>query len=139
MISSDESSFCECLKNELQMSKIEYLSEIFGHLNGLNSNMQGRNEQILTATEKLVAFKKKVAIWKNRLKVDDLEMFPSVRKTCLTEMILIISAHLTCLENRIQEYFPSISIEEFDWICNPFLDLLVTNLSNFHFYEKRRN
>ena len=139
MISSDESSFCECLKNELRMSKIEYLSEIFVHLNGLNSNMQGRTEKILTATKKLVAFKKKVAIWKNRLKVDDLEMFPSVRKTCLTEMILIISAQLTCLENRIQEYFPSISIEEFDWIRNPFLDLSVTNLSNFHFYEKRRN
>ena len=118
------------------MSKIEYLSEIFGHLNGLNSNMQGRNENILTATDKLVAFKKKVAIWKNRLKVDDLDMFPSVRKTCFTEMIPIISAHLTCLENRIQEYFPSISIEEFDWIRNPFLDLSVTNLSNFQLCEE---
>ena len=96
------------------MSKIEYLSEIFGHLNGLTSDMQGRNENILTATDNLVAVKKKVAIWKNRLKVDNLDMFPSVRKTFLTEMILIISAHLRCLENRIQEYFPSISIEEFD-------------------------
>ena len=46
------------------MSKIEYLSEIFGHLNGLTSNMQGRNENISTATDKLVAFQK-VAIWKN--------------------------------------------------------------------------
>ena len=120
------------------MSKIEYLSEIFGHLNlgRLNSNMQGRNENILTATDKLVAFKKKVAIWKKRLKVDDLDMFPSVRKTCFTEMIPIISAHLTCLENRIQEYFPSISIEEFDWIRNPFLDLSVTNLSNFQLCEE---
>ena len=35
--------FCKKLKNELWMSKIEYLSEIFGHLNSLNSNMQGRN------------------------------------------------------------------------------------------------
>ena len=51
-------------------------------------------------------------------------------------MILIISAHLTCLGNRIQEYFPSISIEEFDWIRNPFLDLSVTNLSNFHLCEE---
>ena len=42
------------------MSKIEYLSEMFGHLNGLNSNMQGRNENILTATDNLVAFKKKL-------------------------------------------------------------------------------
>ena len=30
--------FCKYHKNELLMSKIEYLSEIFRHLNGLNSN-----------------------------------------------------------------------------------------------------
>ena len=59
--------------------------------------MQGRNENILTMTDKLVAFKKKVVMWKNRLKVDDLDMFPSVRKTCVTEMILIINEHLTSL------------------------------------------
>ena len=64
-----------------------------------------RNENILTATDKLVNFKKKIAIWKNRMKVDDLDMFPSVRKTCVTEMILIISEYLTCLENKIEEYF----------------------------------
>ena len=128
--------FVNALKMNCRMSKMEYLSEIFGHLNVLTSNVQGRNENILTATDKLVAFKKKVAIWKNRLKVDNLDMFPSVRKTCLTEMILIISAHLTCLENIIQEYFPSISIEEFDWIHNPFLDLSVTNLSNFRLCEE---
>ena len=128
--------FCKNLKNELWMSKIEYLSEIFGHLNSLNSNMQGRNENILTATDKLVTFKKKIAIWKNRMKVDDLDMFPSARKTCVTEMILIISEHLTCLQNKIEEYFPSISIEEFDWIRNPFLDLSVNNLSNFEIREE---
>ena len=42
------------------MSEIEYLSEIFGHRNSLNNNMQGRNENILTATDKLGAFKKKL-------------------------------------------------------------------------------
>ena len=99
--------------------------------------MQGRNENILTVTDKLVAFKKTFAICKNRLKVDDLDMLPSDHKTCLTEMILIISAHLTCLENRIQEYLPSISSKEFYWICNPFLDLSVTNLSNCHLCEEK--
>ena len=128
--------FCKYLKNELWMSKIEYLSEIFGYLNSLNSNMQGRNENILTATDKLVAFKKKIAIWKNRMKVDELNMFPSVRKTCVTEMIPIISEHLTCLENKIEEYFPSISIEEFDWVRNPFLDLSNINVSNFELCEE---
>ena len=128
--------FCKYLKNDLWMSKIEYLSEIFEHLNSLNSNMQGRNENILTATDKLVTFKKKIAIWKNRIKVNDLDMFPSVCKTCITKMIPIISEHLTCLENKIEEYFPSISIEEFDWIRNPFLDLSIINPSNSDLCEE---
>ena len=33
--------FCKYYKNELWMSIIEYFSEIFRHLNSLNSNMQG--------------------------------------------------------------------------------------------------
>ena len=72
--------FCKYHKNELWMSKIEYLSEIFRHLNSLNSNMQGRNENILTATEKLVAFKKKVAMCKKRIREDNLDTFPLVQK-----------------------------------------------------------
>ena len=40
------------------------------------------------------------------------------------------------LENKIEEYFPSMSIEEFDWICNPFLDLSIINLSNFELCEE---
>ena len=72
----------------------------------------------------------------NRLKVDEFDMFPSVRKACLTEMNLITNEHLTSLENETQEYFPSISIEKFDWIRNPFLDLSATNLSNVHLCEE---
>ena len=84
------------------MSKIEYLSEIFRHPNSLNSNMQGKIENILTATDKLVAFKKK-AIWKKRMREDNLDIFPLVQKTCVTEIIPIIGEHLTCLENKIKQ------------------------------------
>ena len=97
------------------MSKIEYLSEIFRHGNSLNSNMQGRNENILTATNKLVVFKKKVTIRKKRMREDNSDTFPLVQKTCVTEMTpIIIGEHLTCLENKIKLYFFSISTEEFD-------------------------
>ena len=48
--------FCKYLKNELLMSKIEYLSEIFRHLNNLNSKTLGRNENIFTATDKISCF-----------------------------------------------------------------------------------
>ena len=128
--------FCKYLKNELWMCKIQYLSEIFRHLNSLNSNMQRRNENILMATNKLVVFKKKVAIGKKRMKENNLAIFPLIHKTCVAKIIPIIVEHLTCLENGIEEYFPSISIEQFDWIHNPFIDLSIINFSNVKLCEE---
>ena len=55
---------CKYFNDELWMSEVEYLTKIFGHLNSLNSNMQGRNENILTLIDKLVAFKKASCIEK---------------------------------------------------------------------------
>ena len=63
------------------------------------------------------------------MREDNLDTFSLVQKTSVTEMIPIIGEHLTCLENKIKQYFFSISIEEFDWICNLFLDLSVIVLS----------
>ena len=52
--------FCKYLRNDFWLSRLEYLTEIFGQLNRLNSGMQGRNEDILTSTDKSVAFRKKL-------------------------------------------------------------------------------
>ena len=54
--------FCKYLRCEFWMAKMEYLTEIFGQLNIVNSSMQGRNENIITSTDKLVAPKKKIVI-----------------------------------------------------------------------------
>jgi len=79
--------------------------------------------------DKLVAFTKKVILWKSRVKAGTLDMFPLVCKTFVKEMIPIIVEHLTCLEMRVEEYFPSINVDESDWIRNPFVKL--TDSSNF--------
>ena len=75
--------FCEYLQCEFWLSRLEYLAEIFAHLNSLNISMQGREENILTSSDKLLAFKKKVAIWKNRAKDGNFKMFPLVRESCI--------------------------------------------------------
>ena len=54
-------------------------------------------------------------------------MFPLVRKACVEKIILIIIEQLTCLENIMEEYFPSISIDNFYWIRNNFVNLTVIN------------
>ena len=98
--------FCKYHRNDLWLSRLEYLTEIFAQLNRLKSSMQGRNENILTSTDKLIAFTNKVTLWKSRMKAGSLDMFPLVRKTCMKEMIPVIVEHLTCLGRRVEEYFP---------------------------------
>ena len=98
------------------MAKMEYLTEIFGRLNIVNSSMQGRNEDILTSTDKLVALKRKIIIWKNREKLGEFDMFPTMNTK---EMIPIVVEHLTALEENIDHYFPSLNTEKYDWVRNP--------------------
>ena len=63
-------------------------------------------------------------------------MFPLVRKTSVEKKIPIIIEHLTCLENRIGEHFPSISIRNFDWNRNHFVNLTITNPLSFELREE---
>ena len=63
-------------------------------------------------------------------------MFPLVRKACVKKMIPIIIVHLACLENIIEKYFASISIYNFNWIHNPFVNLAITNPVSFELCEE---
>ena len=80
---------CEYLQCEFWLSRLEYLAETFAHLNSLNTSMQGREENIFTFSDKLVAFKKKVAIWKNRAKDGNFQILPLVRESCINKSIVI--------------------------------------------------
>ena len=90
--------FCKYLRCELWMAKMEYLTEIFGQLNIVNSSIQGRNENILTSTDKLVSLKRKIVIWKNRAKFGEFGMYPTMRTNCTKEMIPIVVENLTAHE-----------------------------------------
>lgn len=43
---------------------LAYLANIFNCINRVNTKMQGREENILTSTDKLLAFQKKIVMWK---------------------------------------------------------------------------
>ena len=47
------------LKMTVGIAKIVYLADICEHLNELNIKMQGKNENILTCSDKLKGFKEK--------------------------------------------------------------------------------
>ena len=84
--------------------------------------MQDREENVLTSSDKLVAFEKKVAIWKNRAKDGNFEMFPLVRESCIKKMSPIVFKHLTHLEEKFNFYFPSLKTDEHEWVRNPFIE-----------------
>ena len=115
--------FSEYLKSEFWICCLAYLVDIFQHLNSLNKSMQGKNENILTSTDKMKAFQKKIAIWKRNSRDDNFEMFPSVSKTHVKKMMPIIAEHLTTLEEKLEFYFPSLNVDRYDWIRNPFIEI----------------
>ncbi len=60
---NNKASFCECLESTNWQMKLAYLADIYQDLNNLNTSMQSTEKNILTSTDKLLAFKNKFAVW----------------------------------------------------------------------------
>ena len=84
--------------------------------------MQIGNQNILSSTDKIIAFQKKLAIWKKRNAAGNLEMFPSTLKSNCPEIAPLILNHLDTLLKNLDKYFPSISIGQYDWVRSPFVE-----------------
>ena len=117
-----QSHFCDLLQCKFWIAELQYLADIFQHLNILNTSMQGKGENVLTSTDKIKAFQKKLHIWKSTAIKGSLEMFPLVTNTCKTEILPLVVEHLPTLEEKLNFYFPSLNTAQYDWIRNPFLE-----------------
>ncbi|KAJ4941484.1 hypothetical protein JOQ06_011363 [Pogonophryne albipinna] len=94
----------EHMDDESWWVKLAYLADIFSHLNDLNIRMQGKNENILTATDKLNGFRSKLRLWQNKVAKKNIEMFPltssdPAHKTAF--FLQVVAAHLRVLEERM--------------------------------------
>jgi hypothetical protein len=61
---SNKDSFSNLLGGTKWLLKLAYLADIYQHLNTLNTSMQGPKENILTSTDKFLAFKNKILVSK---------------------------------------------------------------------------
>ena len=91
-------------------SLLAYLANVFDHLNMLNTKMQGRNESVWTATDKLGAFQLKLKLWRQKAKEGFLEMFPLTKAAVaetddLPVLKKSITNHLHILQQRLSHYF----------------------------------
>ena len=100
--------------------------------------MQGRNQNIITLSEKLSAFKEKLQLWKNKLERGQTAAFPFMNEyleewnqtdgSRFNVIKPILVEHLKNLITEFDRYIPDINLETQLWVRNPFL-AKVDNLS----------
>jgi hypothetical protein len=67
--------FAKCFEDEWLEKRI-YFADMFHHMTQLNKSLQGPGENILTSSEKILGFKRKLNLSKNHVVKGNLEMFP---------------------------------------------------------------
>ena len=79
------------------------------HLNELNLSLQGQQINMITACEKLKAFKLKLSLWSSRIAKDNLANLPSlnrIAKNCLLQNVRHdVITHLMMPGNSLNGYF----------------------------------
>jgi hypothetical protein len=68
---SEESELAALLCDETWCNKVAFLPDISQALNTLNKSMQGKNENILTFTDKINPFKEKLTLWGARIRKEN--------------------------------------------------------------------
>jgi hypothetical protein len=108
------------LSYESWAAKLAYLSDIFFHLNELNTKKQGKGETIFSTTDKIECFKWILKLWLVYLEKGSTKIFPNL---CLlgvyVTFIPLIVEHLNPVHKKFGEYFRNYG-EEWNWIRNPF-------------------
>ena len=98
--------------------------------------MQGRGHNIFEQSNKIAAFQKKIKLWVNHLSKDRLDMFPSachevqqLDTAAKNDLKKTLSAHLTKLRARFDNYFPEKYRDNDAWIRDPFrIDMEIITL-----------
>ncbi|KAJ4443146.1 hypothetical protein ANN_04796 [Periplaneta americana] len=94
------------------------------------SSLRDKDENILTATDKISALRHKLAIWSRKVKEGSYEMFPNTSHCdSKNEIKDSIYNYLTLLTDILESYFPDLNTKAYDWIRNPFLASEVSGLS----------
>jgi hypothetical protein len=76
--------------------------------------MQGNEQNLFTSSDKLHGFLRKNKIWKGKVENSDLEMVPLTADTNPEITSRLILEHLSVLEDILQQYFPSLNVNEYD-------------------------
>ena len=79
-LTNEGSDYAKPLASDEWCARLAYLADIFHHLNELSTRMQGRNENLVTSTDKINGFRSKVQLWQQHVENGNLKMFPLTNK-----------------------------------------------------------
>ena len=104
---------------------LAYMADIFTELNKLNTSMQGCDANLVTANEKVEAFKQKLQLWKRRVDRKNVAMFPTLDSNLVEfeisdQLQQNIDRHLEALREKLEQYFPKNDVVP-EWVTQPFL------------------
>ncbi|KAL0146797.1 hypothetical protein M9458_057736 [Cirrhinus mrigala] len=108
------------LEDEKFMSNVAFLSDIFGHLNLLNLQLQGRDKTIVDMVEKLESFTRKLEMLEADISTGRLLHFSTLKKTAgkVTELMVdFIKGLRANFISRFDDY--SIPKDIIDFIRDP--------------------
>ena len=72
------SDLAASLESDEFVQSVAYIADVMHHLNELNLSLQGQQINVVTAYEKVKAFKLKLSLWSRRIEKGNLANFPSL-------------------------------------------------------------
>lgn len=111
--------------DEQFLLKLAYLSDVFGKLNELNLQLQGKDKHLPHLADKITAFSRKLEAWGRRLDQQNVDVFENLSEvaetihTGATTVIPCIKQHISSLREMFQKYFPNNSAQ-YAWVMDPF-------------------
>ena len=83
--------------------------------------MQGKNKHLLSLADKMRALQEKFKVRSLGIQEGNSDKFFHISKMNNKKMVLSVIKHLKSLQDKIEKYFPTVSIENYKWVRNPFL------------------
>ncbi|UYV62972.1 hypothetical protein LAZ67_2002685 [Cordylochernes scorpioides] len=127
-INNEEINF-PFMMSDVWWLRVSFLGDILDKLNSLNLNLQGAQENIITISTKLKAFKEKLSLWNLNIAKENFASFPMVQENPSKSIIKKeVEETLTLLSASFDKYFPYLDVEKMEWVVNPFMHCEIQHL-----------
>lgn len=127
----EDGEYVNLFNNPKWLLKLAFIADIFRHLNILNTSMQGRDENVISAKDKIKAFILKIEMWSTSLQQLQFHSFDSFESIAaeissdelVSDFIPTMIEALQNLKKELYRYFPKEMQEDKGdcWVLNPFI------------------